>query len=68
MQDWKPWKLVQLTTFTSSKQTLQELKTKNHVTQSCNTDNFVEKNGGDVDEDYHVKEKDLLVQQKMDST
>jgi hypothetical protein len=33
------------------------VKTKNHVIQLCNIDNFVEKNEGDADEDYHVKRR-----------
>jgi hypothetical protein len=41
-----------------SKRKIARVKTKNHVIQLCNTNNFVEKNGGDADEDYHVKEKD----------
>ncbi len=41
-----------------SKRRIVRVKTKNHVIQLCNTHNFVEKNGGDADEDYHVKEKD----------
>ncbi len=83
----KPWKLVQLTTFISSKQTLQKLRQRTmlfnyatlrkkriHLGKTFNSahpfplfDNFVEKNGGDVDEDYHVKRR-ITCTTRMDST
>ncbi len=46
------------------KRRIVRVKIKNHVIQLCNTNNFVENNGGDANEDYHVKKKDYLYNKK----